>query len=760
MREHEPQSTRAKKIRAQVNDQRWERLVADSLRRLEVLDLVVGEHKKNGLSWRKSLKAAVPEVPWPTYVNWKRKHRTRRGEPWERLLDGRLPPPPLPIPPDIRLAAGMLRRADRSVNCERARDLLESQFGKGARISDTSLRRIWSAAGLEYQLPPDAAGKVPGEVVVHYHGGGGLALLGAAEAELGTGVRLATAVQTAGAARAAEQGEIKPLAEPEGSRDERGRLTQVYNEWRRQGVAPGESDSRWRSDESKRSDRDLSNLATLKARPENLASKLLCMGLMPLVTERRGFAGLEGPAGKWMEVAGIYAYMPRTLDKELSELGQLGVDEAMWRAHARQWQEHAQRWAAGGPLWLRLAVYVDASLDPYWTRHFALSGKVSRVGRLMPALDRVAVTSGPGVPLVMETHAGTVSLKKRLVPLLHQVEGWVGEGELGRLTIIDAEMANVGVLWTLDQEMDRGFVTVLKGAALESVERYDFGPWQPFRTRDEVRELVVVLHGEGGPEGGFEMRGVEMHRPDSRREHSVLFLCNWDSGEIPTADVASAYLSRWPNQEQRFRNGRNGGGLGRSHGYGGEMVTHVAFQTKVEEARNKLDRARDYLLDVERIRDTTAADLAGQESLTAGQTAVLKTAENMVRKAEKAVVKANNKLVDRCRMPREIYARDPGRDNVMTCLKLNALLLMEFVLKEYFGDLHLEWRTFIEQYLLLAVTVRTSRRRVLYQIHANDRQPQRMEQLRAACDTVNRRRIHRGEQLLKFEVIDPAPPGS
>jgi len=152
------------------------------------------------------------------------------------------------------------------------------------------------------------------------------------------------------------------------------------------------------------------------------------MGLMPLVTERRGFAGLEGPAGKWMEVAGIYAYMPRTLDKELSELGQLGVDEAMWRAHARQWQEHAQRWAAGGPLWLRLAVYVDASLDPYWTRHFALSGKVSRVGRLMPALDRVAVTSGPGVPLVMETHAGTVSLKKRLVPLLHQVEGWVGEG--------------------------------------------------------------------------------------------------------------------------------------------------------------------------------------------------------------------------------------------------------------------------------------------------------------------------------------------
>jgi hypothetical protein len=123
-------------------------------------------------------------------------------------------------------------------------------------------------------------------------------------------------------------------------------------------------------------------------------------------------------------------------------------------------------------------------------------------------------------------------------------------------------------------------------------------------------------------------------------------------------------------------------------------------------------------------------------------------------------VTANNELVDRCKMPREIYARDPGRDNVMTCLKLNALLLLEFVLKEYFGDLRMEWRTFIEQFLYLAVTVRTSHRRVLYQIHENVRQPERMAQLRVACDAINSRRIHRGKDLLKFEVVEPASPGS
>ncbi|MBU0677281.1 MAG: hypothetical protein KJ626_04120 [Verrucomicrobia bacterium] len=69
-------------------------------------------------------------------------------------------------------------------------------------------------------------------------------------------------------------------------------------------------------------------------------------------------------------------------------------------------------------------------------------------------------------------------------------------------------------------------------------------------------------------------------------------------------------------------------------------------------------------------------------------------------------------------------------------------------------------RTFIEQYLMLAVTVRTSYNRVLYQIHANERQPQRMAQLRAACDAINKRCIHRDKRLLKFEVIEPAPGGS
>ena len=66
-------------------------------------------------------------------------------------------------------------------------------------------------------------------------------------------------------------------------------------------------------------------------------------------------------------------------------------------------------------------------MDPYWTRQFAVSGKDSHVGRVMPCLTRVAVMGGPGVPLVVDTHAGGTPLKKKLLPLLDRMDEVLGE---------------------------------------------------------------------------------------------------------------------------------------------------------------------------------------------------------------------------------------------------------------------------------------------------------------------------------------------
>ena len=59
-------------------------------------------------------------------------------------------------------------------------------------------------------------------------------------------------------------------------------------------------------------------------------------------------------------------------------------------------------------------------------------------------------------------------------------------------------------------------------------------------------------------------------------------------------------------------------------------------------------------------------------------------------------------------VPEQFYARDTGRDSIMTCLKLTVMALLEFVLKEYLGGAAMEWRTYIEQLVPMPVTVRES----------------------------------------------------
>ena len=87
-----------------------------------------------------------------------------------------------------------------------------------------------------------------------------------------------------------------------------------------------------------------------------------------------------------------------------------------------------------------------------------------------------------------------------------------------------------------------------------------------------------------------------------------------------------------------------------------------------------------------------------------------------------------------------------------------VMLLVEWVLREYFGGLRMQLRTFIEQFMLTPVTVRTTRHRIRYQIQANPRNLERTEQLRGACAEVSRRRLRRDGRLLILEVVDPPPP--
>lgn len=736
-----------------MSPERWRREVEDALSRLRVVQTVAQAKSRGHGAQAAAFREASPGTHWSTFCHWRRCVGTRQGPEWERLLDGRIPPPAKPVDSDVRMAAACLRRMNRKVTCREARGYLEDQFGERGRVSDSTLARVWRAHGLSN---PEAGDPGRFERVVQYAGGAALALIGAAAAESGAPEAFARAAQEAGESVVAAQGEQeeRPSGDPVPGRDDRGRFTGDYNRNTRQGVQEGQRDLRWDSDAAKRERRDLASLSILALHPETLGHRLLTIGMVPLVTSQRGFDGMAGPRARWLGLMGWTAYRPSTLDKTLSELGVLGADSALWDAHGELWATKAKDWAQGGPAWMQIVRYLDITGEPHWTRHFAKSGKVSRTGRVQPCLQRAMLSSGPGVVLRMDSVAGTQDLKKVLREMLKEdlakAEPGAPKRQAEWITVVDNEAAAPNLLRELFDLPVHRFVTVLKGQALKGAKIEEFRDWTPFRKKDEICEVSVTLA------GGLVLRGVWMQRAGSRKPKRTLFVSDISMGELPATELVNLYLSRWPHQESIFRNARKGAGLEHSHGFGGERVTHVALEKKLEAASKRVHRlegelrdAQAHAVDTQILAMEVDAPEYDQVAAEAAQQAA-KRAKETEKRHQAAVAETQHQDS----MPREILQRDTTRENVATALTMSVMMLVEWVLREYMGGkARMELQTFLEYFLYLPTEVRTSWHRLRYRIDATDLPGSHYELLRSTSNEINRRVIRRDGRRLQFEVF-------
>jgi hypothetical protein len=743
----EPVTAAAKELRSNVTAKRWLRMVKEAKRQAQLVMKVRAQCAASGLSLFQGLRAVSPTTSWPSFQYWCKRAGDAVDVSWELLLDHRVPPKQEPVPDVVRACAVTIRRMRPDIGYREAHDELVAQHGALGDISPSSLSRIWKAAGLYKE-------KAKEPLVTEFHGGAGLALIGAASLETGSSTALADAIVDGARQTVARQLAGPVPTEPAG-RDEKGRLTAEYNRSTRLDIESGKSDARWEPDYVKRQKRELAQQRVLQERPATLAQKALAIGAMPLITERRGFDGLDGPQGEWLALLsdGV-AYKPSTLDKFLSQLGMLDVEDELWAAHASISLSHIDRWAvtAGGPPWLAIVLYIDATQDPYWTRKYALSGKISRTGRVGPCLSRVSVNAGPGIPFLMESYPGGVSLKTELPRILDRVKDLVGDDGVRRLTIIDAEMSTTKLLAALVANSDIECVTVLKGRSFNSFESQ--GEWQEYRERDQVREGSLVIYGNGASEEGLRLRVVEMRR-QGRHDQSTFFATTYIVEHLSTTAVVDAYLSRWPNQEHMFRNTRNGLGLNRSHGFSGENIHHLALGTKKEKAHSQLERAQRQQAEEQRAVDAAQKIVQrASETNKASRNQLAKSAQAQLNAARKAVSAAEKVCAKLATTSPVIYERDTARENVVTAFTLNVLFLIEFVLREYFGGIRMELRTFIEYFVNQPLTVTTTDTELTYRIQANPRNKERTDQMRKACDEVTRRRLTRGNRRLVFLVID------
>jgi len=690
-----------RRLRDALSAERWEARVEEALARRELLDAVRGVHP-DGQIGRAELREVDSTEHWSNLRRWDGWDRQRTGQPWERMLDLRLPPCPWQTPQSWELTVRILGRQEPQPGYDQMREVLVAEFGSEARLSDATLGRILQDAGL-----PRPVGRRTGpvETVEHLPGGGGLVLLTAAMADSGAVRKVAEGVV---ALAKQQQPPLLPVAAEPAGRDESGRLTAEYNRNRRREAGEG-VDPLYVSVDVSRQSKDMSRLQLASMGVETLQRRLANVIALPLVTQRRGMVGMDGPAGGWLAAVSGVPYKAATADKTLAELKLLGAAEEMWEQHARVWHEHSQRWA--GEDWRQLVAYVDATQDAWWTERFAKSAKVSRNGRVMPCLTRTVLSEGPGVPIIGESVSGRADLGEQLVRMLDRADDLLGEGELGRLTVVDAECGHLEMLRRFSQDPQRDLVTVLKGQRLQGKELEQAGPWEPFRERDELREGRVNLEPKKGTKG-FAVRVVEMVRRDSRRPVPTWFATTAPAAALPTQQVAEAYLSRWPYEEDLFRRGRNGAGLERSHGYGVSRVFNVAVLTAREKTGAALRRATEEAMAADEAETRAVGQLAGakqrlevrrqeaDEPLNGRHKLGVRQAKRRVaerkkatRQARKARDKARKAHETQLSMPNEIYVRDTALDSVTTCLKMLLLSLLEFIVQEDLGGRRLMPRT-------------------------------------------------------------------
>jgi hypothetical protein len=457
-----------------------------------------------------------------------------------------------------------------------------------------------------------------------------------------------------------------------------------------------------------------------------------------------------------------------------------------------------------------VVLYVDSTAKPYWTEHFHKSGRVAMVGRVMPCLETVLIHTGSGVPLYVKTYAGHVPLVKNVLPLIHQMESAIGQGMLGRLTVMDGEMNSVALFKQFDAEIDprtgktgRYFIAPLSHAqvkTLDAIEGLEY--LNPYRDGDWIGGGWLDLSDSKNPKAPpYRTRVIALER--RTKETFSVYASNAPIEEFSDAELMDTYFQRWPAQEHVIRELNGAVDFKAVHGYGKRRVVNVTVVDELAKVNaqctrltERLKKARadaretaadaralkrdtqsnqrweeDTLRWMDRLsdkneRNTTeysCAEGANRHASAQAEISELKldkveehseTADARVAKLEEALV-TKKAYAKELASRREIYQTDVELDQILSVLKLGCALLVQFVLHKFFDGLAIEFNTFLREIIALpGIRLRTATTEVI-QFRGNRRNAKLMTVLEEACQRFNSLKHRRDERVIRFEVMWP-----
>lgn len=709
------------------------------------------------------------------------------------LIEARLPREP-EISVVCRQALQVARAANPRLTKEEAVSILDAQ-GISPLPSESTIRREFARVDARRRYARQR--RAAGEATMVDLPFAGAELLLAAEAESGGIAALTDEVlRVAKRARSASVGQAP--AKDTAYRNRRGQFTVSYNRRRRR-MSGEDVASYLRPAKEKAAGRVRSWPRFVQERRETIEAKLRMLTFSWAVAETKGWNALRSPEAAGLEPVTGLAYMPSTLAKLVSALAIAGVGPLLLARVGRRWHEVAQeRWGEPGAM---AAVYINNHAKEVWSKLFTQSGKVSHRSRVMPCITTTYAHTGAGTPLVLSVQSGSAPLAPRLVDLVEEAEALWG-AQVRRATVIDAEGSTFELLESFARRQ-RVLVTPLRPSRAPELELvYSRGSYfRPYREKDELRVARATLtHKSTGR--SLDLGALVIRR--RKRESDTVLLTTGLGLGMEGRDLADLYFSRWPVQENAFKEAV-ALGLHQHRGNCGRMVANLAVVTELEQLERRVKRdgetieqlrgesellartaeersqesaraqarlaTRRRRLDALVIQGRTGrrrfarAALEHQQALVAEEncTHAAETARAALHKNQErrtALEAGLKKLADRRRYlepQRRVRQLDVAQDMILTATKLTAAQLISFARREYLRSRPMTPETFLSRVLPVRgkKEVRQADERVVF--YENPRDPEVTALLRDACQRLNSRRIECNGHRVRYAVEVPPP---
>lgn len=756
-------------------------------REAAVFDAVLSR-VSSGMSRSAALREALPGCKLESQI---RRLRTYEAGGRDALVSRRYgPPAPLKMTPEVKGGLRVLAKSDPSAGSEALAARLSAMFD--ISVQATAVQKALQELGLSRprgrRWPRKAVSASEADVpVVEALVLAGAELLKAVDEDVGAVAALTAAMGGRLDALPAPEG---PVQDDRGDRDGLGRFLPTYNQ-------PGtrtepELGARFNTVASRRAAKDLRAMRVADESAATRHRKNLGLVLLPCVVRSARWSELEHWRGDQLGELVGYAYQPSTLDKYLRELKLAGCAEASREALASSWL--SQEGQVVDETTGAVVVYADASTKPLWTHHWTRATKVSKTGRVQPAVTTVSLHSGAGTPLVYRSYSGHASLRGQIGDFLAEYERHAGEGTVRRVVVMDREAHSVALFKDLAPSW--GFVIPLRGQVVGSSAKFeDVEAWSPYGPGpDEVCNAKLSLNDNRPGEDALVIRVVGRRRHRSGKV--AWFATPLPVEEFSANDIIRLYFERWPAQEHVYRDGSGAVGLDVHHGYGKSKVDNVAvidtqdrllgqvrrLDAHLAKHRAKLAELAEERAPFQRALDSAEAKIwhtrgefeaalaagtvpAGHRELRMWEDWLVAThakvddctlQEAKVQKlATVAAATRERKLaeVERLSTQRRIFTVDVELDEIMMAFKLTFMNLCHVLMTRYLA-VEMEVETLIDAVLTLPGERVTTRDSETIRIYRQPRDVRAMAAVERACAKLTGAGLRRGDRALAFEVVD------